>query len=51
MRKQYDRPELRTQSVQLGIYGNYGGIDPTGTEDKPRPRPFKLIKGFDFMAD
>ena len=30
MRREYQKPELRCQIVQLGVFGNYGTTDPDG---------------------
>ena len=42
MRREYQKPELRCQIVQLGVFGNYGTTDPDGGG---RRLP-KLITGF-----
>jgi hypothetical protein len=51
MRKAYFKPECRCQTVQLGVFGNYGGgvdDDGTGTVD---PRPVRVIDGFRLHMD
>jgi hypothetical protein len=47
VKKAYSKPELVTRSIQLGVFGEYGGISDGGDE----PHPIKVIIPFDFTIE
>jgi hypothetical protein len=48
MRKTYTRPECSCQSVQLGVFGNYGEGSGGGTAID---RPIRVLDGFRLHSD
>ena len=47
MRKQYMTPEMRTQELQLGVFGNYGD----GGDGSDDIRPIKYIERFQLRME
>jgi hypothetical protein len=46
MCKEYLKPELRCETIELGVFGNYSGDD-----DGSTPRPVKVTNGFQLHMD
>jgi hypothetical protein len=47
MRKVYQAPVLRTRTLQLGVFGDYG----QGGGDDHEPRPIRVVNGFELTLD
>jgi hypothetical protein len=39
MRKEYSKPEIRHQVIQLGVFGNYTSGPDDGNDGDTKPRP------------
>jgi hypothetical protein len=49
MGRVYIKPELASQVVQLGVFGNYGGGD--GGDGGSVPTPIRIIERFQLHMD
>jgi hypothetical protein len=50
-RKAYQKPELRSRKIQLGVFGNYSGTGGDGTGDKDEPIPVDIIRNLDLHME
>ena len=49
-KKIYTKPELKTRTIELGVFGEYGGgVTPGGGGNGPHPS--KITNPYDFMIE
>ena len=49
-KKKYSRPELKTRTIELGVFGEYGGSG-GGSGRGVDPHPIKIVNPYDFMIE
>lgn len=51
MSKVYAKPELRHQTIQLGVFGNYNDDGGQGGGGNVNPTPIRIVEGFQMHMD